>query len=442
MSVKELSLKQAREKLGAKQEEMGKIFAEALVTGGSGQKEYDFNKVTCLGADVKGSIAVAEKVAQLNAEANELAEHAEKLEGAELAAKEYGDREKGRRGFSLPGGGGKGGERGQVKSLGQTVSDEKAFQKWADEGAGGGISFSYDEMWPSDMLAKGASFQTIGSKTLMTTQAGYAPEVIRMPGFVEARTRPIQLLDIIPTFRTSQAAAKYMEETTRTHGAAETAEGGDYAESAFAFTERSLPVQKITDSLPVTDEQLEDVPFMAGFIDGRLTYGVRQRMDGQCFVGDGSGSNIRGLKNVSGIQTKAKGTDPVPDVFYKGMTKVRLVGRAIPTHHLMHPNDWERIRLLRTADGIYVWGSPSESGPERLWGLPVVQEDAGDEGYGMVGAFDPAWINLLERQGVNIQIGYVGSQFTQGKRTVRGDARVVLVVYRPPAFCELTGLNL
>jgi hypothetical protein len=100
-----LNAKQAREALGTKQDQLGKVFAEALVTSDSGEKQYDFSKVTVLGADVKGSIAVAEKVATLNAEANELAEHAEKLEGAERAAKEHADREKAGKRPLFPSGG-------------------------------------------------------------------------------------------------------------------------------------------------------------------------------------------------------------------------------------------------------------------------------------------------------------------------------------------------
>jgi HK97 family phage major capsid protein len=274
----------------------------------------------------------------------------------------------------------------------------------------------------------------------MSTTAGWAPESLRQPGFVEGVTRPIQLLDIIPMFRTGYEQVVYMEETTRVHAAAERAEGAAYAESQFAFTERTSPVRKITDSLPVTDEQLEDVAQVQSYINGRLTFGLRQRLDGQSLVGDATGANLRGIKNVVGIQTQAKGADPVPDAFYKAMTKIRLTGRAIPTHHLMHPEDWQGVRLLRTADGVYIWGSPSEAGPERLWGLPVVQEDADAQGTGYVGSFQPAWLGLYERRGVDIQIGYVGTQFTEGKRTVRGDMRFAFVVMRPAAFCEVTGL--
>lgn len=435
MDVKALNAKQAREALGTKQDELGKVFKEAKTETG----DYDFGKVTCLGADVKGSIAVAEKVKALNAEANELAEHAEKLEDAEKAAREHSEREKTGRRPQFPTGG-KDADRVSTKSLGELVGDEKSYQSWAKGGAGGGITLNFPDLYPSDMLAKGAAFETIGTKTLMTTAAGFAPESIRQPGFVEAASRPIQLLDIIPIFPIGQDQHVYMEETTRVHAAAEKAEGAAFAESQFAFTERTSPVKKITDSIPVTDEQLEDVTLVGGYINGRLTFGIRQRLDGQVLVGDATGANLRGLANVVGIQTQAKGADPVMDAFFKAMTKIRLTGRAIPTHHLMHPTDWQGIRLTRTADGIYIFGAPTEAGPERLWGLPVVQQDAKAAGTGYTGSFQPAWISLFERRGVDVQIGYVGTQFTEGKRTVRADTRVAFSVMRPAAFCEVTGL--
>ena len=231
-----------------------------------------------------------------------------------------------------------------------------------------------------------------------------------------------------------------MEETTRTHSAAETAQAGTYAESVFVLTERSSTVQKITDSLPVTDEQLEDVEMVSGYINGRLVYGLRQRLDTQVLTGDGNSPNLRGIKNVSGIQTQAKSTDPIADAFFKAMQKIRVTGRANPTHNIVHPTDWQTVRLLRTADGIYIWGNPSEAGPERMWGLPVVQCDIDSAGTGYVGSFEPQWISLFEKRGIDVQVGYTGTQFTEGKRTVRADMRAAFVVFRAAAFCSVTGL--
>lgn len=433
--IKTLTRKEAEEKLQTRQGDLAKVFEAAKTDDGS----YDYSKAISVVSGAADAIAVAEHVKALNAEADQLARHLETFLEADKAAAALDARGKARGGFVHPGQGGQPANRGQFKSLGEAVIEAKAFKDWRQHAKGGGIDLAID-MLPSDFLAKAALFNTIGNKALMTTAAGFAPESIRMPGFVEAVTRPIQLLDILPMGSTGFELVKYMEETTRTHAAAETAEGGTFAESTFAFTERSSPVEKITDSLPVTDEQLEDVALIESYINGRLTFGVRQRLDRQCLIGDGSGSNLRGIINTSGIQTQAKGADPVMDAIYKAMTKIRVTGRALPTHHNIHPNDWQDIRLTRTADGIYIFGSPTDAGPDRLWGLPVVQNDALTEGTALVGSFDPAWIMLMEKRGVDIQVGYVGTQFGEGKRTIRADMRAALVLMRPAAFSTVTGI--
>lgn len=438
-----MTLKELREKLAAKQDELGKVFSEAKTEAG----EYDFRKVSKetlkanLGDNLETTVQIVEKVNEKNAELDALAQEAEALEGAERAAKSLSDREKA--GKRPPFASGDKGNHADVeermKSLGAMVAEAKEYEAWAKRGTPGGIDFQFNAL-PSDMLAKGAAFDTIGTKTLFETTAGWAPESIRLPGVVEAVTRPVQLLDIFPMAQTGQEQVPYMEETTRTHAAAEKAEGATFAESTFALTEQTSSVRKITDSAPVTDEQLEDVAQVQSYLNGRLIFGIRQRLDSQCLVGNGSAPNLRGLKNVAGIQTQAKGADPVPDAFFKAMTKIRTTGRAIPTHHVIHPTDWQGVRLLRTADGVYIWGNPSEAGPERMWGLPVVQCEADAAGTGYVGSFMPAWVSLFERRGVDVQVGYTGTQFTEGKRTIRADMRVALVFFRPAAFSSVTGL--
>src|SRR3546814_18159860 len=107
---------------------------------------------------------------------------------------------------------------------------------------------------------------------------------------------------------------------------------------------------------------------MGSYINGLVSFGCYQRVDKQSLIGDGLGSNIRGLANTPGIQSQARGGDPVHDVFYKMMTKIRMNGEAVPTHHIMHPLDWEGVSLLRTAQDIYGFGSSSEAVPDRLWG--------------------------------------------------------------------------
>lgn len=434
-------LEELQEKFETKQADLAKVFDEAKTDDGG----YDYRNVKCLGKEFEGkSIAVAERVKEMDTELNEIGQQVETLRAADEAAKAHKSRENT---LLMPPHANAGKPAGvdvkaRLAAIGELAAADVKFKQFMAEGSKGHVTLKFDDVLPSDWLAKAGQSQTIGTKTLFQTSAGYDPESFRLPGFVEGVTRPIQLLDIIPLQRTGSDTIKYMEETTRTHAAAEKAEGGTFAESTFEFTEQTSPVQKITDSVPVTDEQLEDVAMIQSYLEGRINFGIRQRFDSQALIGNGTSPNLRGLKNVSGIQTQARGTDPIPDAFYKAMTKIRVTGRSIPTHHVIHPTDWQNVRLLRTADGVYIWGAPSESGPDRMWGLPVAQNDADSAGTGYTGSFLPAHVSAFERRGVDIQIGYVSTQFVEGKRTIRGDIRVALVFFRPVAFCSVTGLTL
>lgn len=316
------------------------------------------------------------------------------------------------------------------KGFGQLITEHANWEIWQKSGFTPGAcpAIRFKDMGLTEL------------KTLFQTSAGWAPESTRTGRVVDAVTRPLQAIDILPTGQTGQANVVYMQETTRTHGAAEKTEGAAYAESEFVLTEQTSPVRKITDSVPVTDEQLEDVPMAQSYLEGRVGFGVMQRLDSQAIAGDGIAPNIDGIINVGGIQTQARGADPVPDAIYKAGTLVRVTGRAIPTHVLLHPTDAQGIRLLRTADGIYIWGNPADKGAATIWGWPIIENESLTVGTGLVGSFMPLWIQLVERRGMTIEIGFVNDDFTKGKKTLRGSGRWALPVYRPTAFCTVTSL--
>ncbi len=277
-------------------------------------------------------------------------------------------------------------------------------------------------------------------KTLFATSAGWDPEDLRTGRVVLDEQEMPRIADIIPKTTTKMSTVLYMEETTYTNNAAEAAEGAAYGEAALVLTEKSSEVRKIAVFLPVTDEQMEDVDRIGDYVNNRLTNMLRQRLDTQLIAGDGTAPNLRGLLNVVGIGSQAKGTDPTPDAIYKGITKVRVDGKAEASHVIMHPNDWQDVRLLRTADGIYIWGSPSESGVARIWGLPVITSTFETENTGLVGDFRN-YSELAMRRGIEFEVSNSHDTFfTAGKKAIRADFRVAFVVYRPTAFTKITGL--
>ncbi len=425
--VENQQLTELNGKLNTARDRVAKAFEEAK-TEQDGKAVHDFTRVKVYGEGMS-TMAVAEKVNADNEEMNALGTEIETVKAA-AGAFDRLSKPVDQMIHSAPDAA-KDADRPQpYKSIGRKIMEIKGLKE--------------DPHSLKRILQGGAveipDVSINEFKTLFQTSAGWDPESIRFPQIVPAVTRPIQLLDIMPTGQIGQAAAKYMEETTRTHAAAEKAEGAAYAESTFVLTEKTKTVEKITDSVPVTDEQLEDVAMANSYREERIRFGIRQRLDNQVMQGNGVTPNLEGILNVSGIQTQAKGADPTPDAFFKANTKLMVTGRVNPTHNVMHPNDWQQLRLLRTADGIYIWGNPSEAGPERLWGLPVVKSDVMTENTGLSGSFEGAWIQLLERRGLVLEIGFVGDQFKQGKQTIRASMRVVLVTYRPVAFCTVTGI--
>ena len=271
------------------------------------------------------------------------------------------------------------------------------------------------------------------------TSAGWAPESLRTGRLVLDAQREVEVTDALPVFPTTMAAIVYMEETTFTSAAAERAEAAAYVESALVLTEKSVTVRSVGTSLPVADEQLADVEGVRAYLDSRLTFMVRQRLDLQILVGDGVTPNLLGTLNVAGINTQAKGADSVPDAIYKGIKAARVTGRAQPNVVIVHPNDWEGVRLLKTADGVYIWGSPSEAGVMRIWGLPVIETTAVTENTAIAGDY-ARHSGLHVRQGMEVLTGFVNDDFLKGLVTIRAGLRTAVVHYRPAAFTEITGI--
>jgi HK97 family phage major capsid protein len=407
-------LAEKREELGAKHKLMERVLREA-------GNDYDFTKVEALGDDLDTQGKVDE-FRKLNRELDDLTAECKQLEMAEIGENVRAVREV----MAQP---------APVKHAASSASGFKSI----------GAQFTESDVYTefkrdrSSAQTVSMTFPEVEIKTLMATTAGFAPPSDRTGIVVEAVTRPIQVLDLIPVLETDSNSVTYMSQTLRTVSAAEKIEGATYAESAYEWTEKTSPVRKITDSIPVTDEQLEDVSQMRGLIDQQLAFGLRQRLDGQVITGTGVPPLLEGILNVTGIQTQAKSTDPRFDAIHKAMTKVRVTGRAMPNAIVLHPNDWEAIRLTRTADGLYILGNPAQVGPMTLFGVPVVQGDVITENTGLVGDF-ANYCALFDRRGVDIQAGFSGTQFVEGKQTLRADLRAAFVVFRPAAFCTVTGL--
>jgi len=418
------TLVELRGEITTKSDQLERIFQEA-------GPELDLTKVSYVDGDTATKAA---EIKRRNDELGELGKQLDALREAQELREKNAERQRWLHEPAQPfvhpqpgaGSGAPGGDLHDraVKSLGTLFTEHPAYLQ--EKGTA--------------MAHFGVSLPEVDVKTVMTLTSGFAPEAARIPRVVLSAVRRPMVADLIPQDPTTLTAIRYMEETTFTNNAASVAENALKPESALAFTERLVPVEVIATTLPVTNQQLDDVPAIRSLIDNRLTVMVQLAEEVELLTGSGTSPHLTGFYNKPSILTQAKGTDPTPDAVYKGITKVRFTGFADPTGIVMHPNDWQDVRLLRTADGIYIFGSPAEADLERMWALPVVVTPAATEGTGLLGDF-ALYSHISRRQGVQIDVSTEHDTFFAfNKVLLRAEERLSLEIYRASAFCLISGI--
>ncbi len=411
-------LRDARAKYGEAQKRLAAVFQEA-------GPEMDFSKVKTLSGDTAAKLAEVQK---MDKELPDLKKKVDDLMAVARIAEQHQSENVQKGSDEEP-------RRDTKFDLGAAVF--KAAIKDAGYQVGQGIG----KMGRVD----------VELKTLFARSAGWDPEDTRTGHLQLSAQRPApHVVNYFPQTTTSQSTVLYMEETTFTNAAVETAEGqsptdgsaaqGTYQEAALALTEKSSEVRKVAVWLPFTDEQVEDEPRAMGYINNRLMYMLQARLDLQLLTGNGSAPNLLGTENVGSINTQALGSDSIPDAIYKGMRQIRDTGFAEPSVVFIRPAKWETVRLLKTSDGQYIWGHPAIPGPETIWGVPVVQTVVPTATKAIIGDYTNH-AELAVRRGIDVQMTNSHStHFVEGKQAIRADLRCALIHYRPTAFTAVTGL--
>lgn len=282
-------------------------------------------------------------------------------------------------------------------------------------------------------------------KTLLKVTSGGlsgVPEEDRTNLIVGKPLASLDFLSVIATATTDSDLVEWLEESTYTNSAAETAEGSDAAESALAFTVKNAAVKEISHFIPVTRRALADVAFVESWINNRLIDGVRRRLQTQVLNGNGTGENLTGIYNTSGIGSIDRSVTglSVVDSLHRAITTVRVNAFQDPDFIGINPEDYEAIRLVRTdavtaADGkgAYIFGAPSDASPATLWGVPVIVHSAFTQGSPLVGVGREA--SLFIREGVSVAASDSHSDyFIKRQVALLASLRAAFAVTQPKAF--------
>lgn len=290
----------------------------------------------------------------------------------------------------------------------------------------------------SGIASKGRVSMNVKAITSATSGDGGAGDLIipqRVPGIITPATRLMTIRDLLAQGRTSSNAIDYVQETGFTNAAAPVAEGAQKPESTLEFTLHSAPVRTIAHWVQASTQVLADVPQLQSYIDTRLRYGLELVEEDQILAGDGTGQNLHGLipQATAFDQSRKRVGDTRIDIVRRAMTQVRIAEYRADAI-VLHPSDWEEIELTKTDQGAYIWANPRGLLGPTLWGLPVVDTTAVDEGEFLVGAFRLA-AEVWDRQDATVDISTEDrDNFIKNMVTIRAEERLALTVFRPEAL--------
>jgi HK97 family phage major capsid protein len=269
-----------------------------------------------------------------------------------------------------------------------------------------------------------------------------------LPGIIQTLFQPLTIEALIPGGSTSSPLLRYLVETAVTNAAATVAELGLKPESALTFSKVDETLKKIATFLPVSDEMLEDYEQIQSYLNNRLELFVNLQREVQILRGDGTGTNLVGLLNRSGLATSiVKGTSPSisgdtdMDAIYRQITAIRITSFLEPDAVAIDPLGWENIVLSKDSQGRYYAGGPFlGTTTPNLWGKRVVPTTAMPSLTSLVGAFSSA-AQVFSKGGLTVEASNSHADFFQRNETaIRAECRLLLAVYRPGAFGTVTNL--
>lgn len=252
----------------------------------------------------------------------------------------------------------------------------------------------------------------------------------------------LRLRDVLNVSTTDSNAIEYVTIDSYTRAATEVAESGTKPEATMVLGTATAPVRTIAVHMPVTMQQLQDIPQIRNMIDVELQYDLDKEEEEQFMYGSGAGQELQGILPLAGVPaiTRTVTNTQNLDRIRIGITDVMIAGNE-PNAVAVHPIDWEAIVLLKGTTNEYIWSVVTNNlGEPRVWGVRVVEtvamkNPANLQRYLLVGDFIRG-ATVWDRMQTQVIVGMINDQLIKNLRTILAEKRVAFGIKRPKAFAK------
>ena len=244
-------------------------------------------------------------------------------------------------------------------------------------------------------------------------------------------TRPT-MYDVLPKIQVpdgnNSGIIKYVDwdEDTSVRSAGMVAEGGVFPESTAVFQEYSVPLRKVGDTLPVTEEFGTDEVTASGELALFLDTNVKSEVGNQVVNGDGTGQNLTGMVNVIPAFTPV--ASGISDAnIYDLVTKMRTAitinrgSKYAPNFIAMNSNTLDLLHLKKDANDNYIFPDKMSVGS-----MMIIEDNNVADNTLFVG--DSRYARIYEKSGVEISRGMVDAQFTSDLMTIKARKRLLFLI--------------
>jgi len=361
-----------------------------------------------------------EKLTELGEAGNKLAENVKELRDRMQDLEQKGAHKPGNDG-------------GQVKSIGQLVAESEEF-KFASTSKG----------------ARNMNPVNVGSfhKTAILNATGLNQPLVdehRLAGIIMPAMRRLTIRQLLPQNRTTSNLIEFAKETLFTNNAgpqggvtSPTVAGGEgeiKPESAITFELANTPVITLAHFVPASRQVLSDAPMLQGYIDGRLSYGLKLEEEDELLNGDGTAGQLTGLVSSATAFTGGATNQTALDPLLKAFLQISLQNMEA-SGVILHPTDWTNVMMLKDTTGRYLFADPQSMAAPRVWAKDVIATASQTQGQFLAGAFTLA-AEIFDREDATVRVAEQHSDFfVRNMVAVLAEERLALAIYRAAAIVK------
>jgi HK97 family phage major capsid protein len=281
------------------------------------------------------------------------------------------------------------------------------------------------------------------TKAFSTVESLLPPE---LDPNVVAHIHEWRILDRLPAIPISAPSYEFIIHnfSADSGGPGVVAEGAAKPEYVPAATSSTVTAVKLAMHTGISYETLADWQQWLGYVQTECFKQMMDLENSQLLNGSGSGGNIPGFFQTSGILMHNCASNPgsytAIDSIEAATTQLRI-GSALaePDLFICHPSSWASIRRIKSTTNTYVVGDPLHQAVNTIWGVPVLITTACTNGSGLL-LDTKKFGRALIREGIVMHQGFSGTDFIDNIVRYVFEQRLSLAVERPQAVLALSNL--